>query len=513
MIRTNAEYRRMAVMEAIRVQPDLIHEAMTVAGMPAIDATATEVVPMDGADMSDDFNAEAIQTTTMTTKINRSQAGLLAEYTKRRNMAISVYRPQPHQEPIYKQYAREYLIRGGVRCSVAGTEVWKCERPNKQGAKAINYTTCKIEDLRVGDMIVGVKEGMKRRDQCPVVVEEIHEFEEESLTLETKRGYTLSGTHDHPVWACPPLPPRYNNSVDPDRKNGQWVYLCNLKPGWYVCMAYGSHVDWEGEVDEEAYLHGLMDGDGSCECYDYGIMKLAGHVDESLVGWTGDYLNSKGIHNREYRKRTGGLGVNLEWCNKPFKEKYLAWENPGTPEYVAGYIRGLFDAYAHFSPEGKIQLTQVNEERIRHVHRLLLLFGIRSSLMWADPPEDKVNWSRKYRLQISGCSVKRYAKSIGSNEAGKAVMLEKIASERRNPGTTRQWWDRVESVTKSEDKKRIIAISTSGGTYVSNGIVSHNSGKSLNSSMLFGSIAMDIPITFEDGTQMEMRKPWQKVDV
>src|SRR5574343_885762 len=37
MIRNNAEYRRMALLEAIRVQPDLIHEAMTIAGMPAVD--------------------------------------------------------------------------------------------------------------------------------------------------------------------------------------------------------------------------------------------------------------------------------------------------------------------------------------------------------------------------------------------------------------------------------------------------------------------------------------------
>lgn len=61
MIRSNAEYRRMAMLEAIRVQPDLIHEAMTVAGMPTVEAEKVSSLPASvAADDNDDFNAEAI---------------------------------------------------------------------------------------------------------------------------------------------------------------------------------------------------------------------------------------------------------------------------------------------------------------------------------------------------------------------------------------------------------------------------------------------------------------------
>ena len=61
MIETNAEYRRMAVMAGIRAQPDLIHEAMTVAGMPVVSSELeTIAVPLIDDDPDDEFNAEAI---------------------------------------------------------------------------------------------------------------------------------------------------------------------------------------------------------------------------------------------------------------------------------------------------------------------------------------------------------------------------------------------------------------------------------------------------------------------
>jgi len=37
------------------------------------------------------------------------------EYSLRRNMAVSMFRPMEHQEPFFRLYAREQLLRGGVR--------------------------------------------------------------------------------------------------------------------------------------------------------------------------------------------------------------------------------------------------------------------------------------------------------------------------------------------------------------------------------------------------------------
>lgn len=48
-------------------------------------------------------------------EINQSTHKALAEYAKRRSMALSVFRPQPQQEPFFRHYAREWLVRGGTR--------------------------------------------------------------------------------------------------------------------------------------------------------------------------------------------------------------------------------------------------------------------------------------------------------------------------------------------------------------------------------------------------------------
>jgi len=60
MIETNEEYRRMAVMAGIKKQPDLIHEAMTIAGVPVLSGQATPI-PIE-ADFDDDneYAQEAI---------------------------------------------------------------------------------------------------------------------------------------------------------------------------------------------------------------------------------------------------------------------------------------------------------------------------------------------------------------------------------------------------------------------------------------------------------------------
>src|SRR5574343_711773 len=120
----------------------------------------------------------------------------LKEYNARKSMALNVFRPLPHQEPIFRDYAKELLVRGGNRCSVAGTEVWTCEKGVGSGSRATNYKIKKIEELRVNDTIVGMRHG-KRVDLCCTTVTSTTSFRESALELTTKRGYKLSGTHDH----------------------------------------------------------------------------------------------------------------------------------------------------------------------------------------------------------------------------------------------------------------------------------------------------------------------------
>jgi hypothetical protein len=439
------------------------------------------------------------------------EAMSLAEYTARRNMSLSMFRPMEHQEDFFRLWAREFLLRGGNRSNCEGTLMWKCKSHNDLHARGqsrpLNYSICKVEDLKVGDTIVGFAH-QKRSDLRPAVVESIDVYPEPTYRLATKRGYELEGTHDHPVWACPPLPPRYNNSVDPDWKKSQWMLLRDVPEGWYVRMAFGSYVDWNGAQDDEAYRHGLMDGDGSVECYDYGVMKLAGHKDEDLIPVMQSHLSAAGVHSRVYESSENG--VSLEWCNKDYKEKYLSWEMGSSPESMSSYLRGLFDADGCVTSDGKIVLIQKDTERVRLVQNLLLLFGIRCSTHLTPASLKHKRPNPIWRLQIGGFSVRRYAKSIGFGEGGKKEKLSAIVGDRREPVNGKLWWDRVETCGPTGETKNIVAISTSIETYISNGIVSHNSGKSTCAAVKFAAIATDTPITLNDGSQVNLRQPWQR---
>jgi hypothetical protein len=49
----------------------------------------------------------------------------LVEYSLRRNMAAAMFRPMEHQEPFFRNYAREYLLRGGVRAGKSACAAMK----------------------------------------------------------------------------------------------------------------------------------------------------------------------------------------------------------------------------------------------------------------------------------------------------------------------------------------------------------------------------------------------------
>ena len=58
--------------------------------------------------------------------------------------------------------------------------------------------------------------------------------------------------------------------------------------------------------------------------------------------------------------------------------------------------------------------------------------------------------------------------------------------------------------------ERIVSITTDNDTYISDGIVSHNSGKSMISAVRFASIATDIPVTLKSGEQVHCRLDHQR---
>jgi len=70
-------------------------------------------------------------------------------------------------------------------------------------------------------------------------------------------------------------------------------------------------------------------------------------------------------------------------------------------------------------------------------------------------------------------------------------------------------WDRITSI-REVGQKQIVGIKTTSETYISDGIVSHNSGKSVISAVRFASIATGIPIETSSGELIHCRLPRQQ---
>jgi len=444
-------------------------------------------------------------------KVTDQQAAAVLEIAKRRNMGLRLFRSQPQQDAFFKTKASTFLIRGGNRSTESETIFWKVgdafSKVETRGRKTFSAFPIKAKDIKAGDVVVGYDYRGKRHDMGNATILSVDRYTEDGLLLKTRRGYELKGTIDHPVWACPPKEKGWHNGVDPDHKKGQWVLLKDLEPGWFVRLAYGPYTDQSFEQDDEAYFHGLMEGDGSYG-YKYGVMKLTSHCEESAPEWTASYLESHGVNSKLYKKQDSN-GVSLEWCNKEFKERFNQWKMPQTPEAISSYLRGLFDSDGCFTTEDKVVFIQKDESVANEVHQLLLLFGIKSSLYLTPANESQKRPNPTYRLQISGASVCRYVKSIGFNEPKKKLRADLFKEKRSNSQNGRLWWDRIESVTKAPSLD-ICAFETSLGTYISNGIVSHNSGKSTSAAVAFASIACDIPVTLSDGTEVNLRRPHQR---
>jgi LAGLIDADG-like domain len=396
-------------------------------------------------------------------RLSPVEAAAAIELIERKRMALRIFRPQPHQDEFFKMPRPRYtLLLGGNRCVTSDTEVMLIKNGQHQAVR--------IKDIEIGDKILGLHQGAKRSDLDETEVLTKTTFTEDAYRITTKRGYRIEATKDHPVMCCPPILGGYNNGSAPDWKSLEWRSASEVPAGWYVRLA--SAPAWNGEIDEDAYMHGVMDGDGSCECYKYGVMKLTGHRDE-------------------------------------YKSQYTSWVPEWTAPVAAGYIRGLFDTDGCVSTEGKVIFVQKDEQLARQVHNhLLTLLGIKSCLykVGANPKQKRPNPT--WRLVIAGANARIFRDRVGLSEVSKAEKLVKYVKGIAPKGQRLQW-EPVRSV-ENIGPCEFVGIGTSLETYISNGIVSHNSGKTTCASVLFASIATDTPLTLSDGTEVSTRLPWQK---
>lgn len=131
------------------------------------------------------------------------------EFQRRRNMALAMFRPMAHQEPFFRQYAKEFLLRGGNRSP--------CIRSSVMSSGGLYVP---VKDLLEGDTL----EGFDGNELVSSRVKEIHRFEDDGWEVITKHHHAIFNA-DHPLWC-----------------DGRWVRVRHLMPGARVAVVsdYGS---------------------------------------------------------------------------------------------------------------------------------------------------------------------------------------------------------------------------------------------------------------------------------
>jgi replicative DNA helicase len=247
-----------------------------------------------------------------------------------------------------------------------------------------------------------------------------------TLKLTTRAGYTLTGTHVHPVMVL--------------SQTGEkiWKPLSELQCGDYVAIQRHEAI-WGNKLDlpdfkfefyksgftfrpnlpsqmnvELGYILGLLAGDGGLTRKNYVTISSADpEILEAFYKWNTS-VGLTASHNKDYDHRVGSAVLN-SWLaqiglNGYSHEKEVPFTVLQAPkEYVRAFLQGLFDTDGHAEIQrGYIQFVSTSEKLARQVHTLLLQFGVVSKLTF------KAN---KYRgawlIRITGDAARMFYDNIG----------------------------------------------------------------------------------------------------
>lgn len=173
---------------------------------------------------------------------------------------------------------------------------WKCLGPGTRVLKA-DLTWEKVENLKVGDVLVGCEEHLPRkkgkRHFQPSTVLECGARQEKCCRITFENGLSILASREHP-W----LGQKYTNGTS--RGTLQWIQTQHLKPGMpisYLCEPWKTDTSYVG-----GWLAGLYDGEGN-----YGPNTLSFCQNPGTVlSLDKELLTQKGFQWRNYKKSEVG---------------------------------------------------------------------------------------------------------------------------------------------------------------------------------------------------------------
>ena len=323
--------------------------------------------------------------------------------------------------------------------------------------------------------------------------------------LKTQEGYKLTLTEDHPI-------------LQSKGRGKKWVKAGLLEPGDKIMINnHKGFIEWSGPFSEsEGYLIGLLIGDGTLK-----------DNEALLCAWPG-----KEIAPGEF-ERPGVEGVMMEAYNAalnlPRRFDFKGWyEIPGRGEYrmklaavrnlahrlgivrgnkiitndvhrtssgfQIGLLRGLFDADGTVGGSKEkgltVRLGQSNEDILENVQKMLLRFGIASTIYRnrrkAGPyplPDGhgglaEYHTKASHELVISKINVAMYKSLIGFGDTDKRNKLELEASKYTRGLNRENFQVTVESMRPLGFEEEVFDVTVPDiRSFDANGLVVSNCGE------------------------------------
>jgi hypothetical protein len=327
--------------------------------------------------------------------------------------------------------------------------------------------------------------------------------DKEVFRLTTSRGYEVRATADHRILV---------EVERAQKKSGgyavrhEWVELKDLEPGDKVVLDDRSWVPMDN-VDQDQFdagwLLGEIVGDGGYNPDKYPTYvrfwgDSAEDLSEIAAGIVRRVLNpSTQFNGPVYNEHHGTWQVTCKALGGLAAGYIVPGTKIGTDElekaslsFVAGYLRGLFDADG--SVQGtlekgvSIRLDQAHLERLEQVQRMLLRLGVASTIYterqqegFRDLPnglgENNLYWCKESNtLVVSKSNVYRFAEVVGFHEPHKKARLEEILGGRTRAPYRERFTAEVVSIISEGVEAVYDATVDEVHRFVANGVVVHN---------------------------------------
>jgi ribonucleoside-diphosphate reductase alpha chain len=295
--------------------------------------------------------------------------------------------------------------------------------------------------------------------------------EKEVYQLETKKGYTVKATEDHPFLKTA------------SEEDSTWTDLGDLEEGDVIHLS--SHKgeassSWSGKgIFEEGWLLGYLIGDGTLrdrKNYRSACLDFWGDDVETLLEIAKDYMEYCSINTRYISEGGSKSRIESTELYELGEEFGITYEEKvnisnvihrSSSDFQKGLVRGLFDADGCVQTRGRsnpspvVKLSQSNSEFLQEVQKILSRFGVictlyrnRGEAHSKKMPNGKggakvYDCQAQHEIYITKDNMKRFSNLIGFSDGPKKRLLSKKLSEYQKGPKSESYVDEIKSIDRS----------------------------------------------------------------